>query len=205
MMDDIRAHRNLSRGERPYDYPKTSYSSPPDFPTMAFLSQLYALARSVAAHVTDVHPEVTHFASRSRLDDASEEVERLKMTFDKEMKACLIAKLKPSKRLASFAEMSSSRCVTPYDYFYCYFRGMLFTWVLRTSTPRSKKQRLSSDGSPTDEETTSLSPSSPPLSIATSVPSEPVHHTIVTPAMLRSLTKDIRAKYGATQATSVSR
>ncbi|KAH0835800.1 hypothetical protein J3R83DRAFT_9655 [Lanmaoa asiatica] len=156
LMGDIRTHQNLGR----------------DFPTMTFLSQQYALARSVAAHVADLHPEVTHFVSRSRLDDASKEIRRLKMSFEEEMKACQIAKLKPPKRLASFAETSSEQ-----------------------------KQRLS-DGSPTDEETTSPSLSSP-LSTATSAPSEPVHHTIVTPAMLRCLTKDIRAKYGA-QANALS-
>ncbi|KAF8549502.1 hypothetical protein OG21DRAFT_1500373 [Imleria badia] len=173
LMGDVRAHQNLGR----------------DFPTMTFLSQLYALGRSVAAHVANVHPEVIHFVSRSWLDDASRDVERLKVTFEQEMKACHIAKLKPLKRLASFAETSSSRTSDP---------------------PRSKKLRLSvSDGSPTDEETTSpaspTSPSpSPSFSIATSVPSEPTHHMIVTSAMLRSLTKDIRTKYGAAQPNAFS-
>lgn len=91
---------------------------------MTFLPQLYALARSISAHVADVDPEVTQFVSRSRLDDASEEVERLKMSFEEEMKACHIAKLKPSKRHASFAEMSSSRCVTSH-----HAGGVLFIWV----------------------------------------------------------------------------
>ncbi|KAF8128981.1 hypothetical protein EV363DRAFT_1400231 [Boletus edulis] len=159
LIGDIRAHRNLGR----------------DFPTMTFLSQLYALARSVAAYAADVDPEATQFVSRSRLADVSREAQRLKAMFEEEMNAFHIAKLKPSKRLASFAETSSSR----------------------GSTPRLKKQRVSlSDELPTDEETSSRgSPTtSPSLSSATSVPSEPT--TIVTPAMLRSLTKDIRAKYG---------
>ncbi|KAI9455637.1 SAC3/GANP/Nin1/mts3/eIF-3 p25 family-domain-containing protein [Boletus coccyginus] len=167
LMGDIRAHQNLGR----------------DFPTMTFLSQLYALARSIATHVADVHPEAIHFVSRSRLDDASRKVESLKVSFEDEMKACHIAKLKPPKRLASFAETSPSK----------------------TSTPRSKKLRLSpSDGSLTDEEMTSPGSPSPPLSISTSAPSEPTHHTLVTPAMLRSLTKEIRAKYGAAGPNALS-
>lgn len=184
--------------------PELRYSSPPDFPTMTFLSQLYGLARSVAAHVADVHPEVVHFVSRSRLDDASRKIQRLKVTFEDEMRACHIAKLKPLKRLASFAETSSSRCVIPI----CRERTAHRVGFSRTSDPRSKKLRLSlSDGSSTDGETTSpASPTSPSpsLSVATSVPSEPAHHTIVTSAMLRSLTKDIRTKYGAAQSNALS-
>lgn len=174
---------------------------------MTFLSQLYALARPVAAHVADVHTEAIHFVSRSRLDDASRDVETLRTSFEDEMKPCHIAKLKPLKRLASFADSSldSSRCVALHDSSYSRAVVHLHCVSSRTSTPRSKKQRFSlSDDLSTDEETTSLSPPSPSISIATSAPSEPVHHTIVTPAMLRSLTKDIRAKYGATQADVLS-
>ncbi|KAG9312753.1 SAC3/GANP/Nin1/mts3/eIF-3 p25 family-domain-containing protein [Chiua virens] len=169
LTDDIKAHRDLGR----------------DFPTMTFLSQLYALTRPIAAHAADVDPEVMHFLSRSRLDEESKKVRALVTTFEEEMRGFHFAKLKPSKRLASFADSSSSRL----------------------STPRSKKQRLSvSDDSPTDEETTSGSPTSPPLSVATSVPPEPAHQIIqvITPAMLRSLTKDIRAKYGTAPTNTLS-
>ena len=88
-----------------------------DFPTMTFLPQLYALAHSVAAHLANVHPEVTHTVSRSRLDDASREVEGLRVSFEEEMRACHIAKLKPLKRHASFAETSPSRCVPCIPFF----------------------------------------------------------------------------------------
>lgn len=200
-MGDIRAHQNLGRGKCPSDLSRTGYSPSLDFPTMTFLSQLYALARSIAAHVADVHPGAIYFVSRSRLDDASRKVESLKVSFEDEMKACHIAKLKPPKRLASFAETSPSKYVV----FNSFCREHVAHRISRTSTPRPKKLRLSpSDGSLTDEEMTSPGSPSPPLSISTSAPSEPTHHTLVTPAMLRSLTKEIRAKYGAAGPNALS-
>ncbi|KIJ19387.1 hypothetical protein PAXINDRAFT_178967 [Paxillus involutus ATCC 200175] len=123
LIGDIRAHQSLGR----------------DFPTMTFLPQIYALARSIAAHVTDVNPDISHCISRARLDEALNNVLRLKMSLEDEMKASHIAKLKPAKRPASFGETGSSRSSTPSSF---------------------------------DE-------------------------TVVTPAMLRSLTKNIRATYGA--------
>lgn len=113
LMSDIRAHQNLGRGKCPCSWSSSGHSPSLDFPTMTFLSQLYALARSVSAHVADVHPETTRFVSQTRLDDASKEVQRLEMILEEEMKSCHIAKLKPSKRLASFVETSSTGYVPP--------------------------------------------------------------------------------------------
>ncbi|KIK95746.1 hypothetical protein PAXRUDRAFT_826697 [Paxillus rubicundulus Ve08.2h10] len=123
LLGDIRAHQSLGR----------------DFPTMTFLPQIYALARSIAAHIADVNPDISHCISRARLDEALSNILRLMMSLEDEMKANHIAKLKPAKRLASFEETGSSRSSTPSSF---------------------------------DE-------------------------TIVTPAMLRSLTKNIRATYGS--------
>ena len=80
---------------------------------MTFPAQLYALALPVAAHIASVDPEVTRFVSRSRLNDTSKEFQTLKTSLEEEMKTYRIAKFKPLKRLASFAEPSldSSRCV----------------------------------------------------------------------------------------------
>jgi hypothetical protein len=78
---------------------------------MTFLPQIYALARSIAAHVTDVNPDISHCISRARLDEALNNVLRLKMSLEDEMKASHIAKLKPAKRPASFGETGSSRFV----------------------------------------------------------------------------------------------
>lgn len=126
-MGDIRAHENLGRGKCQCDYTNTRPSLPLDFPTMTFLSQLYALARSAAVHVADVHPEVTQLVSRSQLDDALKEVTKLKMALEEDMKARQIAKLKPSKRLASFADTNLSRCV---HFVVVVIFDVLFTWVL---------------------------------------------------------------------------
>lgn len=81
---------------------------------MTFLPQLYALGRPVVAHIAEIHPEAAHLVSRTRFDDTLKEVYTLKTSLEDEMKACHIAKLKPSKRLASFAEpdVDLSRYVT---------------------------------------------------------------------------------------------
>ncbi|KIJ67361.1 hypothetical protein HYDPIDRAFT_37902 [Hydnomerulius pinastri MD-312] len=148
-----------------------------DFPTMTFLPQLFMLARSVAAFKANADHDVPTCIAKARLEQELDNILTLKVSLEDEMKANHIARLKPlPKRLASFGESISS-------------------W---SSTP-AKKRRLSiSDGSLISDEDTpplTLHQPSPSLSAATSLQS--LDRSVVTPAMLRSLTRDLRAKYGS--------
>ncbi|KAI6145024.1 SAC3/GANP/Nin1/mts3/eIF-3 p25 family-domain-containing protein [Pisolithus tinctorius] len=143
-----------------------------DFPTLSFVSQAYTLASALVAYYADLNPSVHVCIRKDLLEDAKKSFLSFKSNLEDEFNSHITRLRHPPKRIPSSGS----------DY------------------PASKKRRLSdSEASVFTEDSesvpfTSHEPS-PSLSAATSVQSLDTT-SLVTPAMLRSLARDVRAKYG---------
>ncbi|KAI6133001.1 SAC3/GANP/Nin1/mts3/eIF-3 p25 family-domain-containing protein [Pisolithus croceorrhizus] len=143
-----------------------------DFPTLSFVSQAYTLASALVTYNADLDPGVQVRIRKDSLEDAKKTFLSFKSNLEDEFNSHIARLRHPPKRSPS---SSSDR-------------------------PAFKKRRVSdSEASVFTEDSESLPSTShdpsPSLSAATSVQS--LDRTpLVTPAMLRSLTQDVRAKYG---------
>lgn len=152
-----------------------------DFPTLSFVSQAYTLASALVAYNADLDPGVHVRVRKDSLEDAKKSLLSFKSNLEDEFNSHIARLRHPPKRIPS------------------------------SSSDRSafKKRRVSdSEASIFTEDSESLPSSShepsPSLSAATSVQS--LDRTpLVTPAMLRSLTRDVRAKYGHSTPSLFSR
>ncbi|KAH7886763.1 SAC3/GANP/Nin1/mts3/eIF-3 p25 family-domain-containing protein [Phlebopus sp. FC_14] len=159
LINDIKAHQSMCR----------------EFPTTSFSTQVYALARSIAAHVANVDPDVSYRVSRARLEEATHSILDLRASLESDMRAHHMAGLRASsKRLASYGESTSS-----------------------SSMPAKKRRLSTSDGSiPSDDGSPPLTSHQPSPSLSTATSLQSVDRSsLVTSAMLRTLTRDILAKY----------
>ncbi|KAI6024208.1 hypothetical protein EDC04DRAFT_2725458 [Pisolithus marmoratus] len=143
-----------------------------DFPTLSFVSQVYTLARALIAYNADLDPSVRMHVPKDFLEDAKKSFLSFKSNLEAEFSSHTARIRHPPKRIPSSG----------------------------SDHPASKKRRVSdSEASVFTEDSESLPftshEPSPSLSAATSVQSLD-RTSLVTPGMLRSLTRDVRAKYG---------
>ncbi|KAI6014532.1 SAC3/GANP/Nin1/mts3/eIF-3 p25 family-domain-containing protein [Pisolithus microcarpus] len=143
-----------------------------DFPTLSFVSQAYTLASALVAYNADLDPGVHARVRKDSLEHAKKSLLSFKSNLEDEFNSHIARLRHPPKRVPS-SNSDRSAC---------------------------KKRRVSdSEASVSTEDLESLPftshEPSPSLSAATSVQS--LDRTpLVTPAMLRSLTRDVRGKYG---------
>ncbi|KAL4071877.1 SAC3/GANP/Nin1/mts3/eIF-3 p25 family-domain-containing protein [Scleroderma citrinum] len=145
-----------------------------DFPTLGFIPQLYTLAHALVAYFANLQPDAQVCVIKASMEETTKSIRLLKANFEDEFRASHTTRSRSSKRIPSDSTSDSAP---------------------------AKKRRLSdseTSGFPEDSDgwvITSHEPSPSP-SAATSVQSLDSRASFITPAMLRSLTKDIRAKYG---------
>ncbi|KAH7925714.1 hypothetical protein BV22DRAFT_1010643 [Leucogyrophana mollusca] len=159
-----------------------------EFPSRSFIPHLYNVVEDLAGLSMKRDGAALFCIQKSRFQEFSVQVAEMSSAVQDELKALHASRVRRSpKRRSSFGTSVSSRSSTP-----------------------AKRRRLSvSNGSPPSREG-SPAPStavpnhpSPSLSATTSLPSED-KFTLVTPAMLRALTKDVKAKYGSPLAAGSS-
>ncbi|KAH7906674.1 SAC3/GANP/Nin1/mts3/eIF-3 p25 family-domain-containing protein [Hygrophoropsis aurantiaca] len=152
-----------------------------EFPSRSFIPHLFDIAEDIAASSLKIDTSAILFIQKSRLQEFTIQVTEMSSAVQDELKSIRATRLRPTpKRRTSFNSSAASI----------------------TSTP-AKRRRLSGSvaSSPSDDDSVALSTAaathpSPSLSAATSLPSED-RFSLVTPAMLRALTKDIKIKYGS--------
>ncbi|KAI6001946.1 SAC3/GANP/Nin1/mts3/eIF-3 p25 family-domain-containing protein [Pisolithus albus] len=153
-----------------------------DFPTLSFVSQAYTLASALVTYNADLDPGVRVRIRKDSLEDAKNSLLSFKSNLEDEFSSHIARLRHPPKRVP-----------------------------VLTGRDRSayKKRRVSdSEVSVSAEDLESLPftshEPSPSLSAATSVQSLD-RAPLVTPAMLRSLTRDVRGKYGHSTPSLLSR
>ncbi|KAG1782198.1 SAC3/GANP/Nin1/mts3/eIF-3 p25 family-domain-containing protein [Suillus placidus] len=149
-----------------------------EFPSMTFVQYIYDVAQELS--IQRFSPKATNptLIRKTRLDAATLKISTEQGSYSDELNAHRSAKLRQTcKRTASINGSSS-----------------------RSSTP-AKRRRLSASDESSEDGSPSLSIASPAytspsFSATTSLPPED-KSTVVTSAMLRALTRDIRTKFGS--------
>jgi hypothetical protein len=149
-----------------------------EFPSMSFVQYIYDVAQVLSTQCLSPKAVDPTLIRKTRLDAATLKISTEQGSYLDELNALHSAKLRQTCKRTASINASSSRSSTP---------------AKRRRLPASDES--SEDGSP-PLSIASLAYTSPSISTTTSLPPED-KSTVVTPAMLRALTRDIRTKFGS--------
>ncbi|KAG1748132.1 SAC3/GANP/Nin1/mts3/eIF-3 p25 family-domain-containing protein [Suillus lakei] len=149
-----------------------------EFPSRTFVQNIYDVAQELSTQRFSPKNANPILIRKTRLDAATSKISTQQSSYSDELNALRSAKLRQSSKRTASVNASSSRSSTP-----------------------AKRRRLSvsdesSEGGSPPLSITSPAYTSPSISTTTSLPPED-KSTVVTSAMLRALTRDIRTKFSS--------
>ncbi|OJA16646.1 hypothetical protein AZE42_04045 [Rhizopogon vesiculosus] len=145
-----------------------------EFPSETFVQNIFEVAQELSAQRSGLNVATSTCIRKTSIDAASSNITSKQSSYSDELSALHSARLRQSsKRIASF-DASSTRSSTP-----------------------AKRRRLSTsdDSTQSERESPPLSTTSPAYTSPSIGSTTPEKTTVVTPAMLRALTRDIRTKF----------
>lgn len=148
-----------------------------EFPSMSFVQYIYDVAQELATQHFSPKAAIPTLIRKTRLDAATLKISTEQGSYSDELNALHSVKLRHTYKRTASINASSSRSSTP---------------AKRRRLPASDE---SSEGGSPPFSMASPTYTSPSISTSTSLPPED-KSSVVTSAMLRALTRDIRTKFG---------